>query len=88
MFMVSPGMSESGQERASEGVPRSSDDPATSRVRGRRRVRAHVPPITSDEGPDQLEQHFAQRYNRRVDWDELLARLKRITQSNAGPVIR
>jgi hypothetical protein len=27
-------------------------------------------------------------YNRRVDWDELLARLKRITQSNAGPVIR
>jgi hypothetical protein len=27
-------------------------------------------------------------YNRRVDWDELLARLKRISQGNAGPVIR
>jgi hypothetical protein len=27
-------------------------------------------------------------YNRRVDWDELLARLKRVTASNAAPVIR
>jgi hypothetical protein len=27
-------------------------------------------------------------YNRQVDWDELLARLKRISQGNAGPVIR
>lgn len=27
-------------------------------------------------------------YNRRVDWDELLSRLKRITESNTGPVIQ
>jgi hypothetical protein len=27
-------------------------------------------------------------YNRRVDWDELLARLKRVTAANAAPVIR
>jgi hypothetical protein len=27
-------------------------------------------------------------YNRRVDWDELVARLKRVTESNAAPVVR
>lgn len=27
-------------------------------------------------------------YNRRVDWDELLARLKRVTESNVAPIVR
>jgi hypothetical protein len=27
-------------------------------------------------------------YNRRVDWDELLARVKRVTDSNTKPIVR
>jgi len=27
-------------------------------------------------------------YNRRVDWDELLARIERVTESNAKPIVR
>ena len=27
-------------------------------------------------------------YNRRVDWDELLARLKRVTEGNMKPVVK
>ena len=27
-------------------------------------------------------------YNRRVDWNELIARLKAVVESNAAPVVR